>query len=155
MTDVLVRDGKFDIIREGLQIIQKAGIPAGIGAHKIESIEGCVKQGIIPDFWMKTIHNWDYWSAMDGHPEVARKDNYFDYDPPRTIEFMNSLDQPFIGFKVLAAGAIKPEAGFKYAFENGADFITVGMYDFQVVDDVNLVNKVLSELPERKRPWFG
>ena len=155
MTDVLVRDGKFDIIRQGLEILRDAGIPAGIGAHKIESVEACVKEGIIPDFWMKTIHNWDYWSSMEEYPDKMRKDNYFDYNPPRTIEFMNGLDQPWIGFKVLAAGSIKPEVGFKYAFENGADFITVGMYDFQVVDDVNLVNKVLSEIPERNRPWFG
>ena len=83
------------------------------------------------------------------------KDNYFDYNPPRTIEFMSSLGQPWIGFKVLAAGSIKPEVGFKYAFENGADFITVGIYDFQVVDDVNLVNSILLEVMNRKRPWCG
>jgi uncharacterized membrane protein YphA (DoxX/SURF4 family) len=155
MTDTYVRDGKFDIIREGLDIIRAAGIPAGIGAHKIESIEGCVKEGIIPDFWMKTVHNWDYWSSMAEDPKKIWKDNYFDYNPPRTIEFMNSLGQPWIGFKVLAAGSINPEVGFQYAFENGADFITVGMYDFQVVDDVNIVTTILPDIQNRKRPWCG
>ena len=43
----------------------------------------------------------------------------------------------------------KPEDGFRYAFENGADFICVGMFDFQVVDDVNLVIDILnSDLKE-------
>lgn len=155
LTDVLVQTGKFDIIRQGLEILRDAGIPAGIGAHKIESIEGCVKEGIIPDFWMKTVHNWDYWSSMEECPDKARKDNYFDYNPQKTIEYMDRLDQPWIGFKVLAAGSIKPEVGIKYAFENGADFVTVGMYDFQIVDDVNLVNDILPKVLDRKRPWFG
>jgi uncharacterized membrane protein YphA (DoxX/SURF4 family) len=155
MTDRFAAAGKFDIIRQGLDIIRAAGIPAGIGAHKIEAIEACVKEGIIPDFWMKTIHSWNYWSSMVGEPGKEWMDNRFDYNPDRTIEFMNTLGQPWIGFKVLAAGAIKPEEGFKYAYENGADFITVGMYDFQIVDDVNLVNDILPQVQNRKRPWCG
>jgi hypothetical protein len=154
LTDRYVPAGKFDVIRRGLDLIRAAGLPAGIGAHRIESIEGCVAQGIIPDFWMKTVHNYDYWSAMT-NSDKEWKDNKFDYNPERTVQFMNGLGQPWIGFKVLAAGAITPEVGFKYAFENGADFITVGMYDFQVVDDVNLVNDILPQVQNRKRPWCG
>jgi len=155
ITDRLTVMGEFDTIRRGLDILRNAGIPAGIGAHRIESVEACVREGIIPDFWMKTVHSWDYWSAMADDPDKEWKDNKFDYNPKRTIEFMNSLEQPWIGFKVLAAGAIKPEEGFKYAFENGADFITVGMYDFQIVEDVNLVNSILPQVKNRKRPWYG
>lgn len=33
-----------------------------------------------------------------------------------------------IAFKVLAAGAIRPELGFRYAFENGADLICIGRF---------------------------
>jgi len=154
LTDRYVPAGKLDIIRKGLELIRAAGLPAGIGAHRIEAIEGCVAAGIIPDFWMKTIHNYDYWSSMKDS-EKEWMDNKFDYNPERTVEYMNGLGQPWIGFKVLAAGAIKPEVGFKYAFENGADFICVGMYDFQVVDDVNLVNDILPQVQNRKRPWCG
>ena len=35
----------------------------------------------------------------------------------------------------------------------GADFICVGMYDFQLVDNVNLITSVLDGKIERKRPW--
>ena len=66
---------------------------------------------------------------------------------------MDKLEQPWIAFKVLAAGAIKPEVGFRYAFEGGADFICVGMYDFQIVDDVNLALDVLGGELNRSRPW--
>ena len=40
-----------------------------------------------------------------------------------------------------------------YAFENGADFICVGMYDFQIVDDVNIALDVLKSDLQRRRPW--
>ena len=60
---------------------------------------------------------------------------------------------PWIAFKILAAGALHPKDSFPFAFKSGADFICVGMYDFQVVEDVNLVNAVLDAPIERKRPW--
>jgi hypothetical protein len=60
-----------------------------------------------------------------------------------------------MGFKILAAGAIAPEDGFEWAFRNGADFICVGMFDFQVVDDVNTTIDVLGKLEGRTRAWYG
>ena len=59
---------------------------------------------------------------------------------------------PIIGFKVLAGGALTPEDGFQYAFDNGADFICVGMFDFQIVDDVNVAIQAIRKT-ERKREW--
>jgi hypothetical protein len=43
--------------------------------------------------------------------------------PDRTIAFMQEIEKPWIAFKVLAAGGIRPESGFRYAFEHGADFM--------------------------------
>ncbi len=60
-----------------------------------------------------------------------------------------------MGYKVLAAGAIKPDDGFKWAFENGADFICVGMFDFQIVKDVNICIETLNNLTRRQREWYG
>ncbi|MDR3199211.1 MAG: hypothetical protein LBU34_15190, partial [Planctomycetaceae bacterium] len=65
----------------------------------------------------------------------------------------NSLKQPWIGFKVLAAGAIHPNDGIRFAFESGADFINIGMYDFQIVDDVNICMDILQSELKRNRPW--
>jgi len=76
------------------------------------------------------------------------------FEPQETIDFMNALEEPWIAFKVLAAGAIEPKDGFKYAFDNGADFICVGMYDFQIVDDTNILLDTLSNV-QRVRPWRG
>jgi hypothetical protein len=66
---------------------------------------------------------------------------------------MENLEEPWIAFKTLAAGAIHPDVGFQYAFENGADFICVGMYDFQIVDDANIAAKILASNLKRNRPW--
>ena len=66
------------------------------------------------------------------------------------------VDKDAKKIKTLAAGAIQPEVGFPYAFKGGADFICVGMYDFQVVEDVNLVLEILDDeslKSERRRPW--
>jgi hypothetical protein len=37
---------------------------AGIGAHRIEAIKTCVDYGLKPDFWVKTCHSYNYWSAQ-------------------------------------------------------------------------------------------
>ncbi len=68
---------------------------------------------------------------------------------------MKTLTQPWIAFKILAAGAYHPKDSFRYAFESGADFICVGMYDFQIVDDVNIALDALSGELNRTRPWFA
>ena len=100
---------------------------------------------------MKTLHHHDYWSVQLSEEH----DNVFCRQPEDTIEFMKTLKKPWIAFKVLAAGAITPEDGFRYAFENGADFICVGMYDFQIVDDVNILLNILNQNLQRDRPWMA
>lgn len=144
---------RMELIRQGIEEIRKNGKPAGIGAHRIEAVKTCVEYGIKPDFWVKTCHSHKYWSA---NPNAEWRDNMFDFDPEETIRFMETLPEPWIAFKVLAAGAIQPKVGFQYAFDNGADFICVGMYDFQIVDDVNLVLNTLEKVNRTSaRPWLA
>ncbi len=54
----------MELIRKGLEEIRSHGKPAGIGAHKIEAIKTCVEYGLKPDFWVKTCHSHNYWSAQ-------------------------------------------------------------------------------------------
>jgi hypothetical protein len=140
-------------------LIRVVGKPAGIGAHRIETVQECVKQGLKPDFWVKTLHEHNYWSAKVDTERIETsepgfRDNIFCFKPQETIDFMNNLEEPWIAFKVLAAGAIEPKNGFKYAFNNGADFICVGMYDFQLVEDTNIALDALAKV-SRSRPWRG
>lgn len=149
--DRLVAEGKFDQIEKALELVRRSGLPAGIGAHLLSTVAGCVEKGLQPDFWMKTLHRTDYWSAK----AEVENDNIWCREPEKTIALMKDLKQPWIAFKVLAAGAIHPNVGFKYAFQNGADFICVGMYDFQVVDDANVAVDVLKSKLNRPRPWIA
>ncbi|MEK7406577.1 MAG: hypothetical protein AAB225_15855, partial [Acidobacteriota bacterium] len=64
IADRLVQEGKFDLIAKGLELIRRNHLPAGIGGHKLGTIQGCVQKGLRPDFWMKTLHNVAYWSAQ-------------------------------------------------------------------------------------------
>jgi uncharacterized membrane protein YphA (DoxX/SURF4 family) len=150
VADRLVEEGRFDLIEQSLELIWKNGLPGGIGGHKLSTIQACVDKGFTPDFWMKTLHKTDYWSAKP-QPEC---DNIWCEDPQGTVAYMNNLREPWIAFKILAAGAIHPEHAFQYAFENGADFICVGMYDFQIVEDTNLALNALNACgARRERPW--
>lgn len=152
VSDNWAKSGQFEKFEETLAAMRKLGVPAGIGAHRLETVKGCVEHGIVPDFWMKTLHHTKYWSARpeDGY---FSKDNVWCLNLDETVAFMEKLEQPWIAFKILAAGAIHPNEAFKFAFKSGADFICVGMYDFQVVDNVNLVNTVLAGTIDRSRPW--
>jgi hypothetical protein len=120
------------------------------------------RAGIKADFYMKTLHHGNYWSAT---PKGERTefnvdsggpydyDNIWSISPEKTIEFMRDVPRAWIAFKVLAAGAIHPREGFKYAFENGADFVCAGMFDFQIREDAIIARGTLSGLENRRRPW--
>jgi hypothetical protein len=149
VADRLVQQGDFDQMSKALEQIRKSRIPAGIGAHKVETVKACIAKGLRPDYWVKTLHRTDYWSARI-EPE---NDNVWDVRPEETVALMQDLREPWIAFKVLAAGAIPPKIGFRHAFVNGADFICVGMFDWQMVDDVNIALAVLGNLSNRTRPW--
>jgi uncharacterized membrane protein YphA (DoxX/SURF4 family) len=157
ITDTLAREGKVADIAKALEIIRQNGLPAGIGAHDLNTVRACVDYGLQPDFWMKTLHRTNYWSARTDEIEygLGTNDNLWCSDPDATVEYMSALKQPWIAYKTLAAGAILPKDGFTYAFESGADFICVGMYDFQIVDDVNIALEVLNSRLERKRTWMA
>ena len=166
--DRFVKAEKMDILWKAVDFVRSQGYLAGIGAHSIQTPIACEKAGLKPDYYFKTVHHDQYWSAnprefrvefqLDGEYFLDHNkyhDNIFDLFPEQTIEIFKGIDVPWVGFKVLAGGAIQPEDGFRYAFKNGADFICVGMFDFQVVDDVNLVIDILNGDLERERKWFA
>ncbi len=166
--DWLVRDNRIDVVEKMLDNIRSQGYTAGLASHTVDSLIACEEQGIIPDYYMKTMHHDKYWSAHPKENRVAFEvdgkrhldhnrfhDNVFCLFPDKTTAFVERAKVPVMGFKVLAAGAIRPDDGFNWAFKNGADFICVGMFDFQVVNDVNITIDVLENLEGRSIKWYG
>ncbi len=170
ITDRLVRDGRMAALEDIMTFMKDQLVPCGLGAHCLETVQACVAAGLQPDFWMKTLHRDDYWSATPPKNRGAfdevngvkadhdrNHDNMWCRDAPATIEVMAGLKTPWIAFKVLAAGAIHPRDAFRWAFDSGADFLCVGMFDFQVAEDMEIAREALRAVTpaSRPRPWMA
>jgi hypothetical protein len=160
--DSFVKGGRVDLLGEAVEFIRRNGVIAGIGGHSVQVPMAVEKAGIKPDFYMKTLHHGNYWSATPLQQRVEFNvdsnsaedhDNIWEIAPEKTIEFMKAVPTPWIAFKVLAAGAIHPRSGFQYAFENGADFVCVGMFDFQVRENAIIAKNTVANCQNRPRPW--
>ncbi len=166
--DRRVYEGDVDVVVKCVEYIKKQGYPAGLGAHTIQAMLACDAAGVDPDFYYKTMHHDKYWSA---HPRENRKpflwssnisedhnefhDNMWCLFPEETVDFVHRVQKPVVGFKVLAGGAIHPKDGFQWAFDHGADFIEVGMFDFQIVENVIQTIQSVQAAQNRTRPWYG
>jgi len=149
LCDNEVKKDHVPLLGEALEYIKEQGIPGGLGAHLLDTVKACVNGGLKPDFWVKTLHPTNYWSA-NIQPE---NDNIWCHNPEETIEYMKTLETPWVAFKVLAAGAYHPRDTFKFVFESGADFACVGMFDFQVIENALIAQQVFSGEVKRQRPW--
>jgi hypothetical protein len=149
LCDNAVKKDQVHLLGEALEYIKEQRVPGGLGAHRLDTVKACANGGLKPDFWVKTLHPSNYWSA-DIKPE---NDNIWSRTPEETIKYMEAMDRPWIAFKVLAAGAFHPRQSFKWVFEQGADFACVGMFDFQVIEDSLIAQDVFSKKIDRQRPW--
>jgi hypothetical protein len=150
---------QFDKIPELLQFIHTRKRLAGVAAHDLQVIVECEKLKVDADFYQATLHTHDYFSAPrpDDLGVVGAHDNSWCRDPQAVVDFMAGVRKPWIAFKILAAGAIAPRAAFPYAFTSGADFILVGMFDWQIVENATLARRVLGVVggpnSKRTRTW--
>ncbi len=162
--DTLVRDGAVERLALAVELAKKHGLPVGVGSHSLLVPMACEKNKIPCDFYVKTLHADTYPSAT---PKALRKefiwlnggegwyDNMWCINPEETIEFMKTVTKPWLAFKILAAGAIYPREAMPWAFKNGADFVAVGMLDFQVQENAELAAKAVRGTQKRERPWFA
>jgi hypothetical protein len=169
VTDSLMMNGgSMDAIAQMVELIKAQGVPAGVGGHSLNMPVACEKEKVDPDFYVKTFHIDRYWSATPEGRRVeydwmrgnasdhdANNDNMWCNNPDETAAFMQTVEKPWVAFKVMAAGAINPRTAFPYAYRHGADFVIAGMFDFQVEADVKIAVEALRKIDNRDRPWRG
>lgn len=161
-SDVLVRAGEIGRLKRAIEIAKEYDLPVGVGCHSLQVPIACEENDVPCDFYVKTLHTDDYFSAT---PKELQKDfmwsggapgwhdNMWCIDVDKVIEFFASQEKPWVAFKVLAAGAIPPRKGLTHAFENGADFVPLGMFDFQIKEDCDLAKRIIRRAGPRPRPW--
>lgn len=157
-SDALIGQGKVDLIQAAVELPKEYGLPSGVGGHSLEVVKACEQHGVKADFYIKTFHHHNYPSApkpdqLQGpYNEVP---GYWDRNPQETAEFMQSVGKPWIAFKTMAAGAIPPRNAFRFAFSKGADFVLAGMFDYEIAEDVKIIQESLASVAQRGRPWQG
>jgi len=155
-SDPLAAQGKVGLIAKAVEAAKKLNVPSGVGCHDLNVVRECEKAQVPADFYIKTFHHHRYQSAP--RPEQVKGaysevPGYWCADPNATIETMKTVEKPWLAFKIMAAGAIPPKDAFRYVLENGADHMLVGMFDFEIAEDVKIAKTALEGLDKRARPW--
>jgi hypothetical protein len=135
--DGFVKAGKVDLLAKIVSFMKQNGLVAGVGSHDLEVTKTAEREKIDPDFYFKTFNSVDYNSEK----------------PEDIAAYMKTVEKPWIAFKVLGAGYTEPKDGFRLAYKLGADFLNVGMFDFQVADDAAQAKEILAGDLGRERPW--
>lgn len=152
--DHWVANSEYDKLLKALDIAKQFNVPVGIGGYYNETFTFAVDQKIQVDFFFKSFHKDNYWSAhpkpnrsyMEVYDEATGKqgyfhDNFWCSDPEGFAELMKNTNIPWIAFKTNAAGAIPTQGGFEYAIERGAGFVCCSMYDFEIGDSVRSLKR--------------
>jgi uncharacterized membrane protein YphA (DoxX/SURF4 family) len=166
IADQIILENRIDDMIKPIEFIKSQGLIAGTAGHSITVPITCVEKGISVDFFLKTFHHNNYWSATPTDPldpylpkqgtqHNQSYDNIWCVDDKAVTDFFKSNTTPWIAYKVLAAGAIKPEDGIRYAFSSGADFTCIGMFDFQVIENANIAYDILNPGLNRERKWYA
>ncbi|MDP4224548.1 MAG: DoxX family protein [Bacteroidota bacterium] len=166
VADQIIRDNKIEDMVTPVEYIKSQGLISGVAGHSMSVPEACVANGINVDFFMKTFHHTNYWSSTPVDPadpylpeqseeHSKSHDNLWCMGDKAVADFFRNNTTPWIAYKILAAGAIKPEDGIRYAFSSGADFACIGMFDFQVIENSNIACDILNTTLGRERKWYA
>jgi hypothetical protein len=139
VTDRLFREGKSQEVHDFVKRVRDAGVLAGVSAHNPDCIKQIADEGWPVDLFMICFYYLT--RTPEEHekmPPVVTVEvgySFFASDPLAMTEVVRQVDQPCLGFKILAAGRMcareqKVEAAFKFAFEHlkPTDGVIVGMY---------------------------
>jgi len=139
VTDRLFREGKSREVHDFVKRVHDAGVLAGVSAHNPDCIKQIADEGWPVDFFMACFYYLTRTpEELEKMPPVVTVEvgySFFASDPMAMTKVVRQVDQPCLGFKILAAGRMcgreqKVQAAFKFAFEHlkPTDGVIVGMY---------------------------
>lgn len=139
VTDRLFRQGKDQQVHDFVKRVRDAGVLAGVSAHDPDCIKRVADEGWQVDFFMTC-----FYYLTRSQEELAKMPpvvtlqigySFFASDPIAMTDVVRQVDQPCLGFKILAAGRKcrdkrSVREAFQFAFEHlkPTDGVIVGMY---------------------------
>ncbi|OGV63835.1 MAG: hypothetical protein A2283_06395 [Lentisphaerae bacterium RIFOXYA12_FULL_48_11] len=154
----MLSKGRMADLMKMVDFVKELGVPSGVGAHDLNVIKECEKNKCNADYYIKTLHHHKYPTAP--RPEQIKgpysevSPSYWCSCPDETVEYMKTVEKPWIAFKTMACGGITAKDAFPYVLNGGADFVWAGMFDFDIPDDARLIKEAVASV-NRVRPWRG
>jgi hypothetical protein len=139
VTDRLFRAGQSTQVRDFVKRVHDAGVLAGVSAHNPDCIKRIADEGWPVDFFMTCFYYLTRSKEdLAKMPPVATLQigySFFASDPTVMTAVARQVNQPCLGFKILAAGRKcgdkqTVQEAFRFAFEHlkPTDGVIVGMY---------------------------
>ena len=139
VTDRLFRAGKNGEVHDFVKRVHDAGVMAGVSAHNPDCIKRVADEGWDVDLFMTCFyHITRSRQEIEKMPPVVTAQvvrAFFSGDPLEMTKVVRQVEQPCLGFKILAAGRMcrnerSVADAFKFAFEHikPTDGVIVGMY---------------------------
>jgi hypothetical protein len=155
-TDERFRAGQMSIVRDFVNAVHDAGVPAGVSTHNPAVVEYIEEHGWNVDYYMTCMYR------VTRTPEEARKEFgeapvgeiYMERDPERMCAVVRKTRKTCFAFKVLGAGRNintpeRLEAAFRFVLTNikPQDAIIVGMFPRfkdEIRENVEIVSRILA-----------
>ena len=139
VTDRLFREGKSREVHDFVKRVHDTGVLAGVSTHNPDCIKRIANEGWQVDLFMTCFYYLTRTpEEMEKMPPVVTVQlgySFFASDPLDMTKVVRQVDQPCLGFKILAAGRMcdherSVREAFKFAFEHlkATDGVIVGMY---------------------------
>jgi hypothetical protein len=110
-----VNAGRWDVVRGWLELIKSHQLPAGIATHRATTHLEAEERDLPTDFYHQTMY---------------RPDDYVPEGLEESLATIEKLHKPVVGYKVLAAGRLRPADALPYVFGRlrRKDGICVGVF---------------------------
>jgi len=152
-TDERFREGKMELVREFLNAVHDAGMPAGVSSHNPAAIEYIEERGWPADFYMTCMYRVTRTreEARKEFGEAPLGETFMERDPERMCNVVRKTARTCFAFKVMGAGrnGNRPEDAFRYVLTHikPQDAVIAGMFPKfkdEVRENAELVRKVLA-----------